>query len=93
MRSKRDQLEIISDILDLVEKGHTAKSAIMKDANLSFTILKKYTDYLISKGYLEETENGYRITPKGDKVLEKLRRVRELEFKLAELINELSEEL
>jgi len=27
MRSKRDQLEIISDILDLVEKGHTAKSA------------------------------------------------------------------
>ena len=93
MRTKRNQLEIITDILDLVEKGDTAKSALMRRANLSFTILKKYTEYLISKGYLEETENGYRITPEGQRVLEKLRMVRELEVKLTELINELADEL
>ncbi|MFP3261089.1 MAG: winged helix-turn-helix domain-containing protein, partial [Sulfolobus sp.] len=48
MRSKRNELEIITEILELVNDGYTAKSALMKNANLSFAILKKYADYLIS---------------------------------------------
>jgi predicted transcriptional regulator len=93
MRSKRNELEIITEILELVNDGYTAKSALMKNANLSFAILKKYADYLISKGYLEESEYGYKITPKGLRLLEKLKQVRELEVRLAVLISDLSKEL
>ena len=93
MRTKRNELEIITEILELVNDGYTSKSALMKNANLSFTLLRKYADYLISKGYLEESEYGYKITPKGLGLLEKLKRIRELEISLAELINELSKEL
>jgi len=93
VRVKRDQLEIVTDILESVSKGYNSKSALKKNANLSFTILKKYLDYLKEKGYIEEKGSSFVITEKGLKVLERLRRMRELEFQLVELINELSKEL
>ena len=93
MRVKRDQFEIVTDILENISKGYNSKSALMKNANLSFTILKKYIDYLKEKGYIEERDSSYVITEKGLEVLERLRKTRELEFQLAELINELSKEL
>lgn len=93
MRVKRDQFEIVADILQNIEEGNNSKSSLMKSANLSFTILKKYLDYLIEKGYIEEKGSSYIITEKGLSTLEKLKKMRQLEFQLVELINELSEEL
>ena len=93
MRVKRDQFEIVADILENIKEGNNSKSSLMKNANLSFTILRKYLDYLIEKGYIEEKDSSYVITEKGIAVLERLKKMRQLEFQLAELINELSEEL
>jgi len=93
MRVKRDQFEIVADILENIKEGNNSKSSLMKNANLSFTILKKYLDYLIEKGYIEEKDSSYIITEKGLSTLERLKKMRQLEFQLAELINELSEEL
>mgnify|MGYP001772523992 CR=1 FL=1 len=93
MRVKRDQFEIITDILENIKEGYNSKSSLMKNVNLSFTILKKYLDYLIEKEYIEEKDYSYIITEKGLSVLERLKKMRELEFQLAELINELSQEL
>jgi len=93
MRVKRDQFEIVADILQNIEEGNNSKSSLMKNANLSFTILKKYLGYLIEKGYIEEKGSSYIITEKGLSTLERLKKMRKLEFQLAELINELSEEL
>ncbi|BFH74108.1 winged helix-turn-helix domain-containing protein [Sulfurisphaera javensis] len=93
MRVKRDQFEIMADILENVRQGYGSKSALMKNANLSFSILRKYLDYLKEKGYIEEKDNSYIITDKGLDLLNRLNSVRKLEFQLAELINELSKEL
>jgi len=93
VRVKRDQFEIVADILESVSRGYNSKSSLMKNANLSFTILKKYLDYLKEKGYIEEKGSSFVITEKGLELLERLRRMRELEFQLVELINELSKEL
>jgi len=93
MRVKRDQFEIVADILENIKEGNNSKSSLMKNANLSFAILKKYLDYLIEKGYIEEMGSSYIITEKGLSTLERLKKMRQLEFQLAELINELSEEL
>ncbi|BFI74355.1 winged helix-turn-helix domain-containing protein [Sulfurisphaera ohwakuensis] len=93
MRSKRDKFDIVADILENIKDGRNSKSALMKNANLSFSILKKYIDYLEKNGYVEEKDGSYVITDKGIALLDRLNKVRNLEFQLAELINELSKEL
>lgn len=93
MRIKRSQYEIVTDILVAIKEGYSSKSSLMKNANLSFSILRKYIDYLKEKGYIEEKDNSYVITEKGLEVLERLEKVRKLELQLAELINDLSKEL
>lgn len=93
MRVKRDQFEIMTDILENISAGYNSKSSLMKNANLSFSILKKYLDLLKERGYIEEKGSSYIITEKGLSTLERLKKMRQLEFQLAELINELSEEL
>lgn len=93
MRVKRDQFEIMTDILENIYEGYNSKSSLMKNANLSFSILKRYLDLMKERGYIEEKGSSYIITEKGLSTLERLKKMRQLEFQLAELINELSEEL
>jgi len=67
-------------ILELVKKGHVHYTDIEKKACatcLSFatsnTIRKQFYHYLLENGYLERVSRGvYRITSKGEKLLEVL---------------------
>ena len=63
MTKKRDRLEIIKDILELLrDKGEKVKPThIMYKANLSHVMLKEYTTELVKKKLIEE------LTVKGKK--------------------------
>ena len=65
-------------ILELVKKGHVHYTDIEKEACatcLSFattnTVRKQFYHYLLLNGYVQRTSRGvYRITAKGEKLLE-----------------------
>ena len=77
--TRRSQMEIYIDILKAVADGKRRPTHIMYRANLSWTRLKKYLDFLMSQGLLRETlDDGatiFAITPKGKDVLGYFKRI------------------
>ena len=69
---------LLKTILELVKKGHVPYTDIEKKAvatclrfATSNTIRKQLYHYLLENGYLERVSRGkYKITPKGEKLLE-----------------------
>ncbi len=93
MRVKRSNAEIVGDILEVIDKGYNKTSSLMKNANLSFTLTKKYINIMMSNGLIEEKEGEYKITAKGKRLLENLRKIRSLETELVTLLNSINEDL
>ncbi|RJS92011.1 DUF4364 domain-containing protein [Candidatus Bathyarchaeota archaeon] len=77
--ARRSQFEIYLDILKAVAEGKRKPTHIMYRANLSWTRLKKYLDFLISQGLLQETVNDsatiFTLTQKGKDVIGYYRRI------------------
>ncbi len=73
---RRERIEIIYDILKAIQdKGGKAKPThILYKSNLSSQMLKEYLNYLLDKGFLQETRNArsklYQLTDKGYKYIE-----------------------
>lgn len=72
MGQHRTSMQILAEILKIVRSG-ARKTRIMYQANLSFTMLKKYLDYAQKTELVVCPENGncYFATPKGHEFLEK----------------------
>jgi len=85
MGRKRNKLEIIHDILQIIRQksGRIKPTHILYKSNLSYTMMGDYLQELMSKGFIKEIldNNGksrtYAITPKGDGYLQQYRLVRE----------------
>lgn len=76
---KRSAIDIIGEILQLRE---CSKTGIMYKVNMSYALLQKYLSFLLSRGLLEEYTNSkgrtvYRITPRGEELLENIRYLQE----------------
>jgi predicted transcriptional regulator len=71
---KRNRLGIIASILDAAEFG-SCKTRIMMNANLSFRLLNKYLDLVLSLNLLKASANTYFLTEKGTIFLKKYRQV------------------
>ena len=72
MSGKRDRLEIINDVLDIIRsKGDTVKpTQVMYKANLSHEMLNAYMNELLTKGFIiekkdKEGRRTYSLTDKG----------------------------
>ncbi|NIN53172.1 MAG: hypothetical protein GTO23_08465 [Nitrososphaeria archaeon] len=78
---RRDKLYIMAEILDIAKDG-ALKTQIMYRANLSFTQLNDYLDFMLDIDLLKKvTRNGrdiYRSTEKGIDFLERYRQIAEL---------------
>jgi len=77
--TRRSQMEIYIDILKAVAEGKKKPTHIMYRANLSWTRLKKYLDFLISQDLLLEKNNDgstvFALTPKGKDVIGYFKRI------------------
>ncbi|MEM1540684.1 MAG: winged helix-turn-helix domain-containing protein [Candidatus Bathyarchaeia archaeon] len=77
-QKRRDKLYIIAEILDIAKDG-VLKTQIMYRANLSFTQLNDYLEFMVKVNLIDKiVEKGkeiYKATPKG---LDFLQRYREL---------------
>ena len=70
---RRSNIEIIADMLRVGENG-AGKTEIMYTANMSYSQIQKYLDYLVSQGFiskvnLDKTMIAYQVTENGFKLL------------------------
>ena len=71
MGKYRDRLQIIADILSVVRDG-AKKTHVMYQANLSFTLLKRYLAEVLEAGLVRcDDEDGYRLTGRGRSFLDR----------------------
>jgi predicted transcriptional regulator len=71
MGKYRDRLQIIADILFVV-RGGAKKTHVMYQANLSFTLLKRYLAEVLEAGLVRcDDEDGYRLTGRGRSFLDR----------------------
>jgi predicted transcriptional regulator len=72
MGKYRDRLQIIADILSVVRDG-AKKTHVMYQANLSFTLLKRYLTEVLEAGLVrcDDEEDGYRLTRRGRSFLDR----------------------
>jgi len=71
---RRSNIEIIADILRVGESG-AGKTEIMYSANMSYSQIQKYLDYLVNQGFIikvnmDNTMVAYRVTDRGFKLLQ-----------------------
>jgi predicted transcriptional regulator len=75
---RRDKLIIMMDILQ-ISKKQTSKTNIMFMANLSFSQLDGYIDFLVDRCLLEVLSSGgrvgYKVTQKGVEFIERQQQV------------------
>ena len=78
---RRDKLFIIAEILGIAKEG-SLKTQIMYRANLSFTQLNDYLNFMLKisllKKILENDRETYRATEKGVDFLQRYREITEL---------------
>jgi predicted transcriptional regulator len=70
---RRSNIEIIADMLRVGENG-AGKTEIMYSANMSYSQIQKYLDYLVNQGFitkvsLDGTMVAYQVTESGLKLL------------------------
>jgi predicted transcriptional regulator len=71
---RRSDIKIIADMLRIGEKG-AGKTEIMYSANMSFSQIQKYLDYLVNQGFIhkvdiDNTMRAYQVTESGKKLLQ-----------------------
>jgi len=77
-RQYRSRLQIAADIIEIAKDG-TRKTRIMYLGNLSFDLLQRYLDLLLSFGLIQvRNGRGYIATEKGLHFLEEYRELRRL---------------
>jgi predicted transcriptional regulator len=70
---RRSNIEIIADMLRVGEGG-AGKTEIMYSANMSYSQIQKYLDYLVSQGFvnqvkMDNTMVAYQVTDNGLRLL------------------------
>ncbi len=82
MGSKRNRLEIIYDILNMIRRNNNSikPTPLLRYSNLSSQRFSKYLDELMEKGFIKEGRNKKKkkiimLTEKGHKYLEKYKAI------------------
>ncbi len=70
---RRSNIEIIADMLRVGENG-AGKTEIMYTANMSYSQIQKYLEYLVNQGFvnkvnMDNTMIAYQVTDSGFKLL------------------------
>jgi predicted transcriptional regulator len=79
MNKKRERLQVIHDILQVIKEknGRIKPTHILYKSNLSHQMMDEYMSELIEKGFITESKNEdgktYSITSKGQEYLSKYR--------------------
>ena len=93
MKTKRDRLDIIRELLENVSKGYNSKSSLLKTMGISASSLNSYLAFAKERKLIRESERGFELTEKGKEVLGMLNEYTKLEAKLILIMEVLYREL
>src|SRR4030042_879159 len=84
---RRSNIEIIADMLRVGENG-AGKTEIMYTANMSYSQIQKYLEYLVNQGFvnkvnIDNSVHAYQVTGSGLKLLKAIDTLMEM-FKATE---------
>ena len=92
MGKYRGRLQIIADILSVV-RGGAKKTHVMYQANLSFTLLKRYLKEVLEAGLVKcEDEDLYTLTGRGQSFLDRFGEYSERCERVEEELNNVNDE-
>ena len=79
---RRSNIQIIRDMLKVGENG-AGKTEIMYSANMSYTQIQKYLNFLVNHGFIDRLEVGnpvvtYQVTDSGRRLLKSIDTVLEV---------------
>lgn len=79
---RRSNIEIIADMLKVGESG-AGKTKIMYSANMSYSQIQKYLDFLMGQGFIDKVDLGgpvasYQVTESGLKLLRLINSITEM---------------
>lgn len=82
MNRRRSNIQIMRDMLKIGENG-AGKTKLMYSANMSYTQIQKYLEFLVSHGLIDRVEVGnpsvtYHVTGKGLSLLKSIDTVLEV---------------
>ena len=82
VNQRRSNIEIIADMLKVGENG-AGKTEIMYSANMSYSQIQRYLNFLIAQGFIDKVEVGnpvvtYRVTESGLRLLELINHIEEM---------------
>jgi predicted transcriptional regulator len=69
---RRDKLEIMVSILSLCKQNNATKTRIVYQSNLNFKTAGMYLDWLMKSNLVEQDENHFKLTTKGNDLLSSL---------------------
>jgi predicted transcriptional regulator len=82
MVKKRNKLEIVFEIIDILSKETLNPTKLAMLVNMPYDRLKKLLEELIEKGIIQFEEQGrskvFMLTPQGYKLYEELKKVRKI---------------
>ena len=92
MGKYRDRLQIIADVLSVVRNG-ARKTHVMYQANLSFTLLKRYLKEVLEAGLVKcEDEDLYTLTGRGQSFLDRFSKYSKRCERVEEELNNVNDE-
>jgi len=75
-------MQILAELLEIASHGGTTKTALVYKANLNFTLVARYLDYLEERGLIRRANGGsttrYEVTAKGVEALSLYKRTVEV---------------
>jgi predicted transcriptional regulator len=75
-RRRRNRLEIVADILQILASGCRPPTRLATEANLAYDSMANIVAALLDKGVVKENDGKICITPEGLKMLEAYRQWR-----------------
>ncbi len=91
MGKNRDRLSIVASILDAANSG-ASKTRIMFRANLSFKLLEKYMDSVVSASLVRVEGSTYFVTELGKEFLRRFKNYHERYVEAEKFLENLSSE-
>jgi predicted transcriptional regulator len=65
MRNKRDSLEIVSSLIDILDGGPCGKTSLASRANLDTRAAERYIDFLLQNSLISMDDARFKLKDKG----------------------------
>lgn len=91
MRANRDSIDIMASFLEAASHG-SPSTQILKTANLSWFVFKKYLKYALRADFLCLSYSNYEVTKKGQLFLENYKEISQEYFETVKKIDQLTNE-